>query len=121
MGMQTGNSFIKNKILLGAIAALAMFVTPVIANDTMDVLVGGEKLKITTTSGATVLITFAANGTYTTSSGSSGAWTINGDQLCTVRAADNASSCGALPSGKVLGDSWATTDGNGNQVTASIV
>jgi Tol biopolymer transport system component len=107
--------------ICAAAFAAAASVAPVLANDTMDVLLGGQQLQVTTSTGATVMITFAANGTYTTSTGSSGTWTLTGDQLCTVRAADNVSSCGALPSGKALGDSWVTTDGNGATVTASII
>jgi hypothetical protein len=112
-------SFIK--FTISAAVFVAVSVAPAMANDTMDVLLGGQQLQVTTSTGATVMITFAANGTYTTSTGSSGTWTLTGDQLCTVRAADNVSSCGALPSGKALGDSWVTTDGNGATVTASII
>ncbi len=108
------------KVLFLALC-LAGSITPAVANDTMSVLLAGNGLQIETTSGAILVVTFTADGRYQTSAGHAGAWTLDGNALCTTREGASASSCGELPAGKKLGDSWATTDGNGNSVTASIV
>jgi hypothetical protein len=101
--------------------ALAIGVAPAVANNTMDVLLQGRQLQVTSASGVTFTVTFSSNGQYQTSTGSSGAWTMTDDSLCTTRVGATTPNCGQLPAGKVLGDSWQTTDGNGNAVTASIV
>lgn len=88
---------------------------------TMDVLLDGHDLELTYPNGASVTISFETDGTYTTSSGSSGTWTLNGETLCTVRNADGFNSCGTLSSNKVLGDVWVSTDGAGNEVTARVI
>ena len=87
----------------------------------MDVLLAGNDLQLEYSSGAAVTISFASDGTYATSTGSSGTWTLDGEQLCTVRDADSVAACGVLASGKALGDSWSSTDASGIQVTASVV
>jgi len=88
---------------------------------TMDVLLKGHDLRLEYTGGAVVLITFNSNGKYKTNTGSSGAWTLDGEKLCTVRTGDRASGCGRLPPGKSLGDVWTSTDANGVEVIASVV
>lgn len=90
-------------------------------NSTMAVLVAGAQLKITTASGGSFRVNFNANGTYTASTGSSGSWTIDNETLCTLRAGQREPSCGTLPPGKTMGDSWQTTYANRVTVTASIV
>ena len=88
---------------------------------TMDVLLGGNDLRLEYPSGAVVLISFESDGKYTTSTGSSGTWTLDGEKLCTVRNSDNVSGCGRLPLGKSPGDVWTSTDANNVDVIASIV
>lgn len=114
---------IKAKAATFVICVIASFAIPAsaLANDTMDTLIAGATLRITTASGAVVDITFTSDGEYQATSGSSGTWTMEGDELCTRRSADNILSCGQLPSGKQVGDSWETTSGTGQPVTASIV
>jgi hypothetical protein len=87
----------------------------------MDVLLAGKQLKVTTASGASFTVAFNVNGQYSTSTGSSGTWTMSGDTLCTLKAGETVESCGNLPSGKRVGDNWQTTDANENIVTASII
>jgi len=87
----------------------------------MDVLLRGHDLRLEYASGAVVLVTFDSDGMYTTNTGSSGAWTLDGEKLCTVRSSDSVSGCGRLPRGKSRGDVWTSTDADGVEVTASIV
>lgn len=88
---------------------------------TMDVLLRGHDLRLEYAGGAVILVTFTADGRYTTSTGSSGTWTLEGEKLCTVRRSDKVSGCGRLPLGKLLGATWTSTDADGVAVTASIV
>jgi len=116
-----GNS-IFNKFTLGVVVlAVGMAVTPAIANDTLGLLSKGYQLRITPASGAAFTVSFAPDGTYKTTLGSSGTWRIEDGKLCTVRASDNVASCGVLPSSKKQGDSWATKDGSRNNVTVTIL
>lgn len=88
---------------------------------TMDVLLNGHDLRLEYVNGGVVLVTFNADGTYTTNTGSSGSWTLEEEDLCTVRNSDNASACGHLPIDKSPGDVWTSTDADGVEVIASIV
>ena len=90
------------KSTIAGIAAISVCfaTTTAAANDTMDVLVTGKQLQVTTAAGASFTVSFNANGQYTTSTGSSGTWTMNGDVLCTLKTGASAESCGELPSGK---------------------
>lgn len=88
---------------------------------TMDILLRGADLRLEYDNGEVMLVTFNANGQYTTSTGSSGDWTLDGEKLCTVRRSDRASGCGRLPSGKSLGDVWRSKDADGVAVVASVV
>ncbi|MEO0366248.1 MAG: hypothetical protein AAF265_12195 [Pseudomonadota bacterium] len=109
--------------LFASIVTLALTLLVAIpANaSTMDVLLDGHDLELTYPNGASVTISFEADGTYATSSGSSGSWTLNGETLCTVRNADGFNSCGTLASNKALGDVWVSVDGAGNEVTARVI
>lgn len=119
--MRPGTTKAKAATFVLCVIASFGFSANALANDTMDRLVAGATLRITTASGSVVDITFTSAGEYQTSSGSSGTWAMDGDELCTRRAADNILSCGQLPSGKHVGDSWETTSGTGQPVTASII
>lgn len=107
-------------VYLAAVLA-SLTITAEVNAATMDVLLRGNDLRLEYTSGAVILITFNSNGKYTTNTGSSGAWTLDGEKLCTVRSSDSASGCGRLSRDKSLGDVWTSTDANGVEVTASIV
>lgn len=109
------------RTIAALVCALAVGVAPAAANDTMDVLLQGHQLQVTSASGAIFTVTFSSNGQYQASTGSSGSWTMTDNSLCTTRVGATTPNCGLLPAGKVLGDSWQTTDGNGNAVTASII
>ena len=102
-------------VFCGALIAQAF------ANDTLDVLTADNRLEISNASGVLMVVTFNSDGTYSTSSGSSGTWTVDDDMLCTVRASDGASSCGSFPDGKTVGDSWTTQDASGADVTVKIL
>lgn len=91
------------------------------SNDTMDQLLAGNKLQITTASGVVVVVIFDANGSYVTNTESSGSWTVNGEEICTVKAGAIVESCGALPFGKAVGDSWETSDASGAPVISKII
>jgi hypothetical protein len=112
---------LRKSLFVVAALSSAFTVNPAYANDTMDVLLAGKQLKVTTASGASFTVAFNANGQYQTSAGATGTWTLDGDALCTTRTGLDVSNCGKLPSGKVLGDAWTTTDANGNTITVSIV
>ncbi len=99
----------------------ALLLSSLAHTETMHVLLGSNDLRLEYTNGAVIRITFSANGTYVTNTGSSGTWTLEGEELCTVRDGDGASGCGELPADKSPGDSWATTDDSGDEVLASIV
>lgn len=105
--------------LTAVLACLAM--SAEVSAATMDVLLRGHDLRLEYTSGAVILVTFEPDGRYTTSTGSSGTWTLDGAKLCTVRRSDGVSGCGRLPPEKSAGDVWASTDANGVGVIASIV
>lgn len=109
------------KQFISTLIACSILGSPVFANDTMDVLTGGKKLQVTTASGVSFIVTFTADGQYTTNTGSSGTWTLSDDTLCTLKQGSQTQSCGTLPSGKSDGDSWSTTDSSGNAITASII
>ncbi|MEL7313194.1 MAG: hypothetical protein AAFN07_16875 [Pseudomonadota bacterium] len=116
-------SLVRPTRLFASIVTLALTLLVAIPANaaTMDVLLAGHDLNLTYPNGASVTISFETDGTYTTSSGSSGTWTLNGETLCTVRNADGFNSCGTLASNKALGDVWVSTDGAGNEVTARVI
>jgi len=116
-----GNSFFNSRLGVTAIAAAAMFATPVLANDTLALLSSGYQLQIVPATGEAFTVKFSPDGTYQTTLGSSGTWRVEGDMLCTVRASDKISSCGVIPTGKKRGDAWATKDGNRKDVTVTIL
>jgi len=116
----TGSSKRLPGVYLTAILA-SLAITAQVNAATMDVLLKGNDLRLEYTGGAIVLITFNSNGKYKTNTGSGGAWTLDGEKLCTVRRGDGASGCGRLPRGKSLGDVWTSTDANGVEVIASVV
>jgi len=87
----------------------------------MNRLVAGNKLQITSASGAVVEVIFDANGSYETNTESSGLWTVNGEKLCTMKTGTTIESCGALPFGKAVGDSWETSDRTGAPVISKII
>lgn len=113
--------FMLRRFLCGALGVHIAVVAASAAAATMNVLLQDYDLRIEYASGASVTITFNADGTYQTDTGSSGTWTLDGEALCTVRDSDGAASCGVLPSDKSAGDVWESTDGNGSPVTASVI
>jgi hypothetical protein len=86
----------------------------------MDRLLEGHDLRLDYRDGSTVTVSFDADGNYRSSTGSSGTWTLAGDQLCTVRSSDDYASCGVLDSDKVPGQPWPSFDGEGRPVTAIV-
>ncbi|MEL6364940.1 MAG: hypothetical protein AAFR11_08875 [Pseudomonadota bacterium] len=89
-----------------------------LANSTMDVLLGGAELEIASSEGS-YTVQFSDDGTYTTSLGYGGTWSLDGDELCFERDSGE-SGCSDLPEGMDVGDSW---DGDvaGTSVTFTIV
>ena len=105
----------KNKKLCGC-AALACFlvVTPVLANSTTDLLTQPNvALEIVKANGQSQLLFLVSDGSYTTTRGAKGTWTITGDEFCVTRnQASNfdgrggAKTCGTVLDDKSVGFSW---------------
>ncbi len=64
---------------------------------------------------------FNKDGSYSSSKGDTGSWTLEGDQLCVLLDGADASRCGPAPLDKAIGDSWSMTDQNGESITATLV
>lgn len=63
---------------------------------------------------------FEADGTYTTSIGISGTWSLDGDQFCVERESGEAN-CQPLMEGLSVGDSWTGQNADGSEVTFTLV
>lgn len=105
----------KYKMLFGFAALVcSLAATPVFANSTTDLLTQQDvALQITKANGSSQLLFLAADGTYKTSIGAKGKWTISGNEFCVTRdAASNfdgrggAKTCGTVLDGKSVGYSW---------------
>ena len=103
-------------LIAGLATAFASFAA--LANSTMDVLLGGAELEISSSEGS-YTVQFSDDGSYTTSLGYGGTWSLDGDELCFERDSGEAG-CSDLPEGMDVGDSW---DGDvaGTAVTFTIV
>ncbi|MFQ5631993.1 MAG: hypothetical protein ACE5I1_24750, partial [bacterium] len=55
----------------------ALTISAAVHAATMDVLLRGHDLRLQYESGEVILVTFTSNGQYKTSTGSSGAWTLD--------------------------------------------
>ena len=106
-----------SQIVAFSIAA-AGAVAPVLANDTMDAMIGAA-VTYSYADGTTVKATYAADGSYTTDVAGGGTWTIDGDKLC-IRTEAGDEGCTTLAAGKGAGDSWQGKDAFGNDVTITI-
>lgn len=83
-----------------------------------ELLSPGRKLVIESSS-YRLEVVFSKDGTYKTSTGSSGAWTLQVERLCTVTKA-GIRSCGRLPSNLKPKTGWSTNDYDNRPVTVSI-
>ncbi len=102
-------------ILFGAAAAsVALMTTPVLANATIDLLLQKDvALEIIKPNGNTQLLFLDTDGTYETTRGAKGKWTVNGEDFCVTRnQASNfdgrggKKTCGTVLEGKSVGFSW---------------
>lgn len=85
------------------------------ALDSMDAAIGNSV--VITAGGKTTAIYYNADGTYSTSGGEKGSWTLDGKTLCTAPTGAG-KSCIQIPAGKKVGDKWEEKDAAGN-VTAT--
>ena len=108
------------KLFTATAAAALLLSGAALANDsgTMDSILK-NKLEVSSAAGA-YFVTFAEDGTYTTSTETSGTWETADGELCVERSTGEAS-CLPLPEGKALGDSWETENAAGEPVTVKIV
>jgi hypothetical protein len=87
-----------------------------------DALIGNTV--VTTIDGADTQWIFNADGTFKSTApngqAGSGAWTLTGDQLCVMPTGGD-KLCTQVPAGKAAGDSWQTTNNQGQSFQMSII
>ncbi|MCH8489660.1 MAG: hypothetical protein LAT81_06975 [Oceanicaulis sp.] len=89
------------------------------ANPAVDALT--ENALQVDTGSVTYIVFFEADGSYTTSMGSGGTWTINEDGEFCVSSATGDDNCQPLMDGMSVGDSWDGENAAGDPVTFTLI